>query len=59
VRREGPAHLPAVLLGNVIARVLLTRRFPGGKLAARSAQDESLPRASKRRPKGHFGRNPC
>ena len=59
VRREGPAHLPAVLLGNVIARVLLTRRFPGGELAARPAQDESLPRASKRRRRGHFARNPC
>ena len=59
VHREGPAHLPAVLLGNVVARVLLTRRFPGGGLTARPAQDKSLPRASKRRPKGNFGRNPC
>ena len=30
VRREGPSRLPAILLGNVVARVLLTRRFPEG-----------------------------
>lgn len=36
VRREGPSRLPAVLLGNVVARVLVTRRFPSGEETGRA-----------------------
>lgn len=33
VRREGPGHLPAVLLGWLCSGLLLSRRFPSGQSA--------------------------
>lgn len=50
VRREGPRRLPAVLLGYVVARVLLTRRFPEEGLPARTAQDGKSPSGVKTAP---------